>query len=183
MTPPRRLAWPAYLVSFALMITPAYDAALSVLPSRLGDARWRYGAIGLLSNTMMISLTGLLLVLGIALLLDHKRMIRAVGLLGAIGAVICVVALVLFGLDALQTRGGVQPNMARSFMLATVNAAGKLVISVLALAGFAVVCLRGSKSSRGAGPRPSLIVRASQSGGQRSAGPDAESPDSPAGEA
>src|SRR5438477_5429446 len=58
MAQPRHLTTPAYLVAFALICIPPFDTLMQVLPLRLDQPRWRFGAFGLMSNTLMLTVTG-----------------------------------------------------------------------------------------------------------------------------
>jgi hypothetical protein len=140
----RQLAPAAYLVAFALVFIPLFDAAMSLVPFRLGAAAWRFGAVGLLSNALMIPAIGVLIALTTAVVLGHERTQRVFSILCWITAAILLAALVAFSLDALQTRASVQPAMKLSFAVASATAAAKLLLGSVTFALFA----RGSRLSR-----------------------------------
>jgi hypothetical protein len=138
----RQLAWPAYLVSLGMIFLPLSDVATSLYPWRFMDARWRFGAVGLVSNALLIPVVGLFLALVMSTLLDHRVLRRTIGILCGLGAVICLVAAGLFGLDALQTRANVPPQMHASFTVATLAAAFKTLLAIATLAALSVAALR-----------------------------------------
>ena len=144
----RYFALPAYLVAAALILIPFFDAAMSVWPWRPGAAQWRFGALGLLSNAFMIPAAGLLIVLATALALEHRRTLRVFGVLCALGALFTGVSVLLFGLDALQTRVNVAPSARLAFNAASLTAAGKLLLATVTLVAFALAGLRSQKEKR-----------------------------------
>ena len=102
----RHLATPTYLVAFALTCIPPFDALMQVLPLRIHDPRWRFGAFGLISNAMMIPVTGLLIAFIASSMFEHRVLQRTLGILSLIVAVGMTGGLIIFGLDALQVRSG-----------------------------------------------------------------------------
>ncbi|HEX6560185.1 MAG TPA: hypothetical protein VF021_12000 [Longimicrobiales bacterium] len=161
----RHLALPAYLVAAALVFIPIFDASMSVWPWRPGVEQWRFGALGLLSNAFMIPAAGLLIVLATALLLGHWRTLRAFGFVCAAGALLTMLFLVLFALDAVQTSASVGPEANASFVAASYTAAAKLLLAAVTLAGFAVAGLR----TRIERPRDSRIPMAAVRGREAAA--------------
>lgn len=142
----RQLAWPAYLVAAAMILIPLADAMTSLWPWNVGDARWRFGAVGLVSNALLIPSLGLLLAFVVAASRGQRLLVRSIGIMGFVGAGLCVLAIVFFALDALQTRSQVRPNMLVSFNVASITAALK---TALAGATFLAFGFSGWRSSRG----------------------------------
>jgi hypothetical protein len=141
----RQLAWPSYLVSAAITIIPLADTTTSLYPWRLLDSRWRFGAVGLLSNALLLPMVGLLLAFVTATLLDQRITRRVLASIALVGALTCLAALVLFGLDALQTRASVQPQMRLSFAVASAAAVLKTII---AAASFLAIAMAGLRKGR-----------------------------------
>jgi hypothetical protein len=138
----RKVAWPAYLVGFALIAIPFFDAAMSVYPWQFGEARWRFGAVGLLSNALMIPLSGVLVMYMTAVVLEHRMMERLIGILAFVASAVAFSGLVLFALDALQTRPSVRFEMRFSFHVASATAAVKTLLGGITFLGFGVGSLR-----------------------------------------
>jgi hypothetical protein len=148
----RYLAWPAYLVALAMILIPLADSWTTLFPWNLGDARWRFGAVGLISNALMIPLAGLLVAFTIAWVREQRGVMRAIGLVGFLGALLCVLALGSFALDSLQTRSQVRAEMRLSFNVASITAAIK---TLLAGATFLAFALSGWQATRPVGWRKS----------------------------
>jgi hypothetical protein len=83
----------------------------------------------------------------------------AVGVIGAVTTAICVLALVLFGLDAVQTRAQVRPEMRTSFHVASITAAVKTLFAAVTFGFLSVSALKGrARGAReGTTARPALI--------------------------
>lgn len=148
----RYLAWPAYLVAIAMLLIPMADSWTTLFPWNLGDARWRFGAVGLISNALMIPLAGLLIAFTVAWAREQRRVMRIIGVVGFVGALLCILALGSFALDSLQTRSQVRDEMRLSFTVASITAALK---TLLGGATFLAFGLSGWRAARHSGTRTS----------------------------
>jgi hypothetical protein len=153
MAPSRSLAMPTYLVALALIVIPPFDTIMQLMPLRLGDPRWRFGAFGLLSNAMMIPLVGLLFAFIAATIYEHARTRQLLGVATLLIAVCTAGGFVLFGLDALQIRQDVQPNARLAVKVASVTAAAKSILGMITLAGFSYAAFKGAKHTRVTKPK------------------------------
>jgi hypothetical protein len=142
------LTWPAYLVAFALVAVPFFDASMQVGSFNPSNEQWRFGAVGLMSNAFMIPAVGLLIALVAAGTFGHWRFLRVLGAICGLGAVIVLALLLLFGLDAIQTRANVQPAARLSFVVASFTAAAKLLLALLTLAAIARAGLKTPVTER-----------------------------------
>ena len=145
----RAFAAPAYIVGLSLIVIPLLDALAQLWPFGPGSAPWRFGAIGLLSNAFIIPCAGLLVLLGTALLLEQKNVLRVLGWLSGISAVLIPPVIVLFALDAVQTRAGVRPDLKLSFLVASFTAVGKLILAMITLFAFAIAVRRTLRPALG----------------------------------
>lgn len=135
-----------YFLALLLIIIPLYDATTSVWPPHLGDERWRFGAVGALSNLTLVPLLGLFIALAIAVLADHRRTRRFIGWLCAILAVVIAVLAALFMLDYFQTRTIVRPQFQHQMSVATMTAMGKHIVTIIGLALLSRAGLTGPKA-------------------------------------
>ena len=136
----------------AMILIPLADAWTTLFPWNFGEARWRFGAVGLVSNALMIPLAGLLIAFVVAWVREQRALLRVIGVFGFVAATVCILALVSFALDALQTRAQVNPQMLLSFKVATVTAAVKAVLAGATLLAFG---FSGWRASKGPGSRKS----------------------------
>ena len=138
MVQSQRLAAPAYLVCLALVLLPLSDVLTTLFPWQFSEARWRFGAVGLISNALLLPMAGLLIALFTATTLGHARVRVAIGIVSIVASLGCLLALVPFALDALQTRAAVRPEMQVSFNVASITAAAK---TLFAATGFLLLAL------------------------------------------
>lgn len=163
----RLLAVPAYAVAFLLAFFPLLDTALSVFPPNLGEVAWRFGAAGLFSRALMTPLLGLLLAFAVALLLEHRKVLRGLSILSGLTSAVLLGTIVLFLLDALQMRSQVQPHAKVAFDIASAVALGKYGLGILVLGAFAAsgwkasarVHAPSSRMPRDKGDATGLLVR------------------------
>jgi hypothetical protein len=158
-----RIAPCLYLLALILFIVPFVDAAVSITPFHVRNVQWRFGAVGLLTNTLLTPAVGFMLAVVTAALLQHIRTQRVLSIVAWIGAVVLLGLLVVFALDALQTRAMVRPEMMRPFVLASTVAVCKLVLWVIA----SIVFARAARTPRGLrrsaeAPAASMLIRDAQ---------------------
>lgn len=148
-----KLAAPAYFVAILLVFIPVFDALMSVAPFHPGSAQWRFAAVGLLSNALMIPCVGFLLAVVTAVTLDNLAAKRAIRVISWTMVPVLATAISFFALDAMQTRASVRAQLQLSFLVASVTAIGKLLLGVVAFVLFA-------RASRTTSRRPERMTAA-----------------------
>ncbi len=136
----RQLAPGAYLVAAVLVVFPLFDSGFSLSPWRITSAQWRFGAIGLLSNTLMIVALGAFIAVATAVVLNQDRVRRTLGIASWILAVVLLVAIAAFALDAVQARPDIRPDVLYSYEVASYTAEVKLLMGALSFALFGRGC-------------------------------------------
>jgi hypothetical protein len=147
MTDSRRIAVPAYVIGIVLMVIPIADIFASLYPWRVMEPRWRFGAVGLVSNALLIPTAGLLIVYLTATLLEHRMARRVLGITALAAGILAFATIVLFSLDALQTRAAVRPELQQNFGTVAAAAAIKLLVLGAACVVIAAMALFGGKAS------------------------------------
>jgi hypothetical protein len=158
----RRLAPCLYLLAIILIVVPLVDAATTAMPSHAGNVQWRFGAIGLLSNTLLTPGLGFLLAVVTAVTFQHLRTQRALAILSWLAIVALVGLLVMFTLDALQTRPLVRPEHRIAYYVACVTAACKMVLWMVAFFLFGRACRVPRAFRRIETPAPGMLIRDAQ---------------------
>lgn len=130
----RQLAPAAYLVAAALVIFPLHDSAVSLIPWNTGSAQWRFGAIGLLSNTLMIVCLGALIAVGMSILANQDRGRGVLGKISWTFAALLLIGIVAFAMDAVQARRQIRADLLSSYQIASITAEVKLLLGVLSFA-------------------------------------------------
>jgi hypothetical protein len=152
-----------YLVLALAALFPLMDLASGLIPSNFGNATWRFGVAGLLSNAAMGLSLELFLMAVIALVSNQRRVLLGLGVVSVLLAILLLGSSVLFVLDALQTRARVNPAVVRRFDFATAGALAKLLLYalanlVLARGEFLAARRRGRPASRTRGLVTPVVV-------------------------
>ena len=146
----RHIAWPAYLVAFFLVGAPLLDLAVSIWPLHPRTLMWRWGSWALLSKALLVPVLGSLLAVTAASLLDHWRMQLALAVLNGLAAVLLLVGIALFVLDAVQLRGQVIPDAVGSY---DVTVFSGLIYSTFALIAFGALSVSAFRVYRATKPK------------------------------
>jgi hypothetical protein len=134
----RRLAVPCYIVAVAFMVLPVLDQLMQLVPRvHIHDAGWRFGALGLLSNILLLPLLGMTLAFAISAIFEHRTWQRVLSIVAVVGIVLIVVAIGMFALDAIQVRSLMRAERLSSWTLATLTATAKYLLAAVTLAFFA----------------------------------------------
>ena len=166
-----------YLVGLLLIVVPVSEHVAQVLPFRFGNPTWRFGAAGLFSGSLPGVLLGIGLILLLAATLKHRRTLRVVATVCMVLALVLVVVLVMFALDFLQVRAGVNPRVKPSLDLTVVRAVLIIGLSALTAAIVGLAAWRSSRPDRRTGSARSagFIYRSQIEGGNLTAGGAGES--------
>jgi hypothetical protein len=156
MSQSRHLAAPTYLVAFALTVIPLADEIMKLLPVRAADPRWRFGVFGVVSNALVLFVTGLLVAFVATTVFEHTRFRRILGIFTGVVALIIAGGWIVFVLDAIQVRNDVNPAASLAFKVAIVTASLKSLLAVVTLVALTVASFRmrvasSSKPSRRSG--------------------------------
>jgi hypothetical protein len=161
----RNLAWPFYLTGLVIIVVPAVEFVLTVSPLSPSILSWRYGAVGLLSRSIMTPMVGVVVIFGTAVLLEHTWVQRGVMVLGFVGCAVLLLAIAMFALDLLQFRNQVRAEARTAYNAASAVALMKLLAGTVVLLAFGVGGLRTARHAaarrRRSAPAP-LIARPGQ---------------------
>lgn len=142
-----------YLAGALLLVDQLADLTATLLansPSP-GTASWRFGAFGLLTSRVSVFLLADVMLFAAAIGLDHRKTLRALGIVHLFLVPVLLGGLAVFGLDWVQVRGRVAPGGSNRFDLAGLRAAGlALLASVLAWRGGLTAFRAGRPHHRGA---------------------------------
>ena len=135
-----KLAPVMYFVAIVLVVIPVFDAATSVWPFHIANAQWRFAIVGLLSNALLLPMIGAVMAVTIAVVQEHERTQKYLGIASWVLAALMIVTLVTFGLDTLQSKAAIRPEMLTSYYAATSTAMIKLAVAEVALILIARAC-------------------------------------------
>jgi hypothetical protein len=142
-----------YAVAALMIIVPLLEVVLSVWPLRLNQTSWRFGTFGLLSQTIMTPLLGLLLLVIATVLIGYWRALQAIAVLAALAALFLLIGLPLFALDAVQMRAQVRPQAMRAYDLSATMAALKLTATFFIAVFIALGSWKAARENRRRSPQ------------------------------
>ena len=137
----KHLATPLLLLGVLMIGLPLVDLAGAVWPLGLGNAEWRFGAVGLLSNALLQPLLGSFILVMVATVGEKRWLQGAMWIFNGLAAVFLLTLVPLFLLDSLELRSRVPDGANLAFDVAAaravlVNGFGAVVLAALSRGGF-----------------------------------------------
>ncbi len=130
---PRPLFLALYGVALAFVLPSLMEFFLVTFPYRPGEANWRFGATGLLYNSVVVSpLFGLGLAAVVGYFLEQRAVMRTVAIIAFVIAVFLLISFPFFILDFLQLRQQVNPGGRQAYDYVSLKAV--LTGGIMALA-------------------------------------------------
>ena len=115
----RPLALAGYPIALLLIVTSLLDTFPKILPADFGSRDWRYGALGLVFNSMVTPLLGLAIAGASAIIARHHGILRLVsGVLLAVAA-FAVIGGILFVIDFSALSSTLSERVTPGFEVAT----------------------------------------------------------------
>ncbi len=115
----RPLALAGYPIALLLIVTSLLDTFPKILPADFGSRDWRYGALGLVFNSMVTPLLGLAIAGASAIVARHHGVLRLVsGVLLAVAA-FAVIGGILFVIDFSALSSTLSERVTPGFEVAT----------------------------------------------------------------
>lgn len=150
----RPLALAGYPIALLLITSSALDTVPKILPAALGSQDWRYGALGLVFNSMVTPLLGLAIAAGTAVFVGHRRTLIALSVIFLISALFAVVGGIMFLVDFGGLSSGLSERVGPSFRVATWKTTIIVALIIPAALWFGIGGFRVARSA-GAGPQGS----------------------------
>src|SRR5690606_19487565 len=104
MAPLRRVVPAMQVAAGFFFLSTLLDWTITVLPMRPGEATWRYGAFGLLSQYMPSLATSLAVIVVGGFLLSQRRFMMILAIVGGTLTACYLVMVGVWSLDVLQAR-------------------------------------------------------------------------------
>jgi hypothetical protein len=137
-----------YLVGVLLIVSAVSDPIIRSWPPRFGELKWRFGAAGLFTDAVVGIIFGLVWIMAVAALLDHRRTLRTLSVVNLVFALVLCVLIVGFGLDFLQVRSSVNPRVRGSLDYTVLRALVTIVLSILTTAALGLSGWRSTREAR-----------------------------------
>ncbi|HEX6558711.1 MAG TPA: hypothetical protein VF021_04595 [Longimicrobiales bacterium] len=133
MDHPRKLSVPAYTAVAVLLLLPCLEFVQAVSPLSPTVTQWRVIAVGLLSRVLVTPLLALLIAHVVAVLLEQRRTLRVFAVLNGAFALLLVLGVALFALDAAEVRVEVAPQSRPTYEFGVLLAFAKLGLAFVLL--------------------------------------------------
>jgi hypothetical protein len=149
-----RTVWKAlYVFALGLLAVSVLQIIVEVWPPHPGSMNWRYGAFGLVTNSLLSALTALAVAVALATALEQRRVLRTLALVALVAAVFWIAASGLFTMDYLQLRSRIKPQARLGFDLASVRALAIALVSAFVTFVVGVAGWRATRIPRMVGAR------------------------------
>lgn len=157
LDPDEALAGPLYAVALILVAMSTLDFLQSVGGIQPRNIQWRFATVGLLSSFLAMPLLGSAIAVVVATIRGHHVVQRILGGLNIAAALVLILLLVAFALDAIQLRGTVPAEARRAFEAASLRAAAKHLLAIGGLAYLGWRTLRLAPVSRAPREQPRAV--------------------------
>ena len=137
-----------YWLALVLAVLPLLQPVAGVLPPEPGEVRWRLRALGLLSQALPLPLLGMVVAVGTAALLSHRRLLRGLALLSLLLALASVTAAALLGMDLVQYHQMVAPELRDQYNVVGIFYLVAFGLASILLTWLAAVGWRAARRSR-----------------------------------
>lgn len=128
------------MVAVLLVVVPLVDFATSVVPYLPASAKWRFASVSLFSGFLLTPLLGFALMMWIASALQHRRVIKLLGILSLLGALVLIGACGILALDVIELRAGAEGEIQQAIVLSGARALIKNVLIGIAFLWLALSC-------------------------------------------
>lgn len=143
----RRLRAPGYLIIGTLTLLQLIEIEVRSWPFRMHSPAWRLGFVGTAAGAIGTPLLGLLLILAIAVASDDRAAAYAVSLVSWLATALCVAALGVFALDALQVKNDVGASLAGQYDVGSSWVAVRMVLATVLFIVLGVSAWRAAKTA------------------------------------
>jgi hypothetical protein len=140
-----RYATVIYIIAALMVVSPPLDIMLSMQQYVVSSPRWRFGAVGLLTGSMLLPMLGLVLASFTASLVGHRWVHRVVLVLAALMVLTNFAFMGSFALDSIEIRRQVNSNVVGRFDVTVVKT---LLLQVVQIVTIALIARSTWRSSR-----------------------------------
>jgi hypothetical protein len=117
----RRAVSLLYLAGVIVILEQLAEILALIYPFHTAVASWRFGLLGItVSRTGSLALADVM-ILGAAILLEHRAFLRFAGIMHLLGAIVLLPAMGVYTLDTLVLRRALKPEYVRGFDLTAVR--------------------------------------------------------------
>ncbi|HEU4828781.1 MAG TPA: hypothetical protein VFT04_06270 [Gemmatimonadales bacterium] len=145
----RPLALAGYPIGLLLIVTSLLDTIPKILPSDFGSRDWRYGALGLLFNSMVTPLLGLAIAGAAAIVARHRGTLRLISGVFLALAGLAIVGGLLFIIDFSALASTLSERVTPGFEVATWKTVAIVLLAAPVAAWLGIGGLRAARADEG----------------------------------
>lgn len=138
-----------YALALLLFLQPFVETAATSWPPRFGEVGWRFASVGILYTMLPTVLVALVVAAIAAFLLQHRTMLRIVGVISLILGVTVFLLTIGFILDAVQLRRIVRPEAQGGYDLTGIKALITAVIAIVSCTMLGIGSFRATRRGLG----------------------------------
>lgn len=142
--PFRKISSALYVVSALLILLPVVDFITSILPVVATSAKWRFASSAVFAGSLLFPLTGVALAMVVAGVMNHRFVLRWIGILSFL-AIPCLLAVcALLALDIIELRSTAESEVQSAIVLSGVRAMFKNLVMAASLWYVGLACRSAS---------------------------------------
>lgn len=138
-----------YPIALLLIVTSLLDTFPKILPADMGSRDWRYGALGLVFNSMVTPLLGLAIAAASAIVARHVGTLRLVSGVFLALAAFAVLGGLLFLIDFSALSAGLSERVTPGFEVATWKTVAIVLLAAPVAAWLGIGGLRVARAEAG----------------------------------
>lgn len=142
--PFRKISGALYLISALLILLPIIDFLTSIVPYVPSSAKWRFASNSLFAGFLLTPLLGAALAMLVAGIMQHRFVLRWIGILSFLMALLLLAASALLALDVVELRATADSEVKMAIVLSGGRAVLKYLIMAGSLGFIALACRTAS---------------------------------------
>ena len=142
--PFRKISSALYLVSALLIFLPIVDFLTGILPFLPTSTKWRFASSAVFAGSLLIPLIGIALAMVVAGLMNHRFVLRWVGILSFLAVFLLICVCALLALDIIELRSSAESEVRNAIVLAGARAVFKNLLTAASLVYIGLACRSAS---------------------------------------
>ena len=138
--PFRKISGALYLTAALLVLIPMVDFVTSIVPYLPGSSKWRFASSALFAGFLLTPLLGAALAMIVAGLMNHRYVLRWIGIISFLVAILLVGACALLALDIIELRASAESEVRNAIVLSGVRAIFKNLVMSASLVYIGLAC-------------------------------------------
>lgn len=142
--PFRKISGALYVTSAALVVLPVIDLVSTLMPLAPAATKWRFAPDSMFTGTLLTPLLGAAIAMIVAGLMNHRFVLRWIGIISLFAGVALLGISALLALDVVGLRAGAESDASLAIVLAGVRALIKNLVVAGSLFYIGLACRSAS---------------------------------------